>query len=159
MLLLKDKFPNAHIALERKSSIFLLMGHPLPLFSLFPSFQTNITILTTNICEKMLWPSSIRRPDSNPQPSELKSPPITTRPVAVNYLTNFQFLFIFGLIVFCKSLHSKCCSQTYPLLLGSCVGTVATTPDIRSSNQVIDVFQHIASLQFASDNGVRFVTR
>ena len=30
----------------------LKMGHPRPLFRLFSSFQTNITILTTNICEK-----------------------------------------------------------------------------------------------------------
>ena len=29
------------------------MGHPRPLFHLFSSFQTNITIFTTNICEKM----------------------------------------------------------------------------------------------------------
>ena len=32
---------------------FLKMGHPRPLFHLFSSFQTNITIFTTNICEKM----------------------------------------------------------------------------------------------------------
>ena len=44
------------------------------------SFQTNITMLTTNICEKMLFPSSIQRRDSNPEPSEHESPPITTRP-------------------------------------------------------------------------------
>ena len=51
------------------------MGHPRPLFRLFSSFQTNITILTTNICEKMLcW-----RRDSNPQPLEHESPPINTR--------------------------------------------------------------------------------
>ena len=49
-------------------------------FCLFSSFQANITILTTNIYEKMLWPSSIRRQDSNPQPSEHDSPPIITRP-------------------------------------------------------------------------------
>ena len=29
------------------------MGHPLPLFHLFSSFQTHITIFMTNICEKM----------------------------------------------------------------------------------------------------------
>ena len=29
----------------------LKMGHPRPLFHLFSSFRTNITILTTNICE------------------------------------------------------------------------------------------------------------
>ena len=46
------------------------------LFRLFLSFQTNITIFTTNKCEKC--PSSIRSWDSNPQPSEHESPPITT---------------------------------------------------------------------------------
>ena len=54
------------------------MGHPRPLFHLFSSFQTNITIFTTNICEKC--PSSIRCWDSNPQPLEHESPPITTWP-------------------------------------------------------------------------------
>ena len=29
------------------------MAHPWPRFRLFSSFQTNITILTTNKCEKM----------------------------------------------------------------------------------------------------------
>ena len=57
-----------------------LMDNPRPLLIYFWSFQTNITILTTNIFEKMLWPSSIWRWDSNPRPSERKSPPMTTRP-------------------------------------------------------------------------------
>ena len=51
-------------------------------FVYFRSFQTNNTIFTTNQCEKMSCPSSIRRRDSNPQPLERESPPITTRPVA-----------------------------------------------------------------------------
>ena len=35
-------------------SLFVFkMGQPRPLFRLFSSFQTNITILTTNKCEKM----------------------------------------------------------------------------------------------------------
>ena len=50
------------------------MGH----FCLFSSFQTNITIITTNQCEK--WPSGIWCWDSNPQPLEHESSPITTRP-------------------------------------------------------------------------------
>ena len=54
------------------------MGQPQPLFRLFLSFQTNITILTTHKCEKC--PSSIRRQDSNSQPSDYESPPLTTRP-------------------------------------------------------------------------------
>ena len=48
-------------------------------FVYFWSFETNIdTIFTTNQCEK--WTSSIRRQDSNPQPYEHESSPITTRP-------------------------------------------------------------------------------
>ena len=47
-------------------------------FCLFSSFQTHITILTANKCEK--YPSSIRCWDSNPWPLEHESPPITTRP-------------------------------------------------------------------------------
>ena len=61
------------------TSFFLKkMGNPWPLFSLFSSFQTNITIFTTYICEKCL--SSIWCWDSNPQPSGHESPPTTTRP-------------------------------------------------------------------------------
>ena len=56
----------------------LKMGHPRPLFRSFSSFQTNITIFTTNKCEKC--PSSILCWDSNPWPSEHESPPMTTRP-------------------------------------------------------------------------------
>ena len=48
------------------------------LFHLFSYFQTNITIFIANKCEN--FPSSIRCWDSNPQPSEHESPPITTRP-------------------------------------------------------------------------------
>ena len=60
------------------TSFFKKMGQSQPLFNLFSSFQTNITIFTTNICEKC--PSSIQCCDSNPQPSRHESPPITTRP-------------------------------------------------------------------------------
>ena len=42
------------------------------------SFQTNITILTSNKREK--FPSSIWCWDSNSKPLEHKSPPLTTRP-------------------------------------------------------------------------------
>ena len=58
--------------------VILKMGQPRPLFCLFLSFQTNNTILTTNKCKKC--PSSIQRQDSNSQPSDYKSPPLTTRP-------------------------------------------------------------------------------
>ena len=54
---------------------FKNMGQPRPLFRLFSSFQTNISILTTNKCEKC--PSSIRRRDSNAQPSDYESPHFT----------------------------------------------------------------------------------
>ena len=61
--------------------VFLKKGAILGLFfRLFSSFQKDITILTTNICEIILCPSSIQRWDSNPQPLEHECPPITTRP-------------------------------------------------------------------------------
>ena len=37
-----------------RATLFLKMCHPRPLFRLFSTFQTNTTILTTNIREKML---------------------------------------------------------------------------------------------------------
>ena len=52
------------------------MGQPRPLFRLFSSFQTNITIFTANKCKKCS--SSVRRWDSNPQPLEDEISPITT---------------------------------------------------------------------------------
>ena len=58
---------------------FLKMGQPRPLFCLFSSFQTNITNFTTNMNVKKC-PSSIWRWDSNSQPSDYQSPPLTTRP-------------------------------------------------------------------------------
>ena len=51
---------GAMVAAKRSSlSSFHKMGQPRPLFHFFSSFQTNITILTTNKCDKC--PSSIRR--------------------------------------------------------------------------------------------------
>ena len=70
-------------------NIFLKMGHPQPLFHLFLSFQANITILTTNKCEKC--PSSLRRWDLNSQPLEHESPHITTRPGLRPSKKNFVF--------------------------------------------------------------------
>ena len=49
-------------------------------FVYFRSFQTNNTFITSNHCEKMSCPPSVRCRDSNPQPSKFESPPITTRP-------------------------------------------------------------------------------
>ena len=59
------------------------MGHP-GLF-LYLSFQTNITIFTTKICEKM----SIQyiALGFEPQPSEYESPTINTRPGLAPALT------------------------------------------------------------------------
>ena len=54
------------------------MEHPRPLFRLFLSLQTNSPILTKlngNKCPSSMW-----HWDSNPQPLEIESPPITTRP-------------------------------------------------------------------------------
>ena len=55
------------------------MGHSQPLFRLFSFFQTNISIFTTNICEKMSI-QQVRCWQSNSQHSVHESPPITTRP-------------------------------------------------------------------------------
>ena len=53
------------------------MGQPRPLFRLFSVFS-NKQFFTTNQCEKMSYPSSIRRLDLNPRPLECESPPIST---------------------------------------------------------------------------------
>ena len=55
------------------------MGQTGLFFVYFRSFQTNIvTIFTKNKCDKC--PFSIQCLDSNSQPSDYKSPPLTTRP-------------------------------------------------------------------------------
>ena len=60
-------------------SFFKKIGQPRPLLSFTLGLQTNvITILTTNTSKK--YPSSIQCLDSNPQPLEHESPPITSRP-------------------------------------------------------------------------------
>ena len=56
--------------------IILFFKNGLTLAS-FSSFQTNITTLTTNKCEKC--PSSIRYQYSNTQPFDYEFPPLTTR--------------------------------------------------------------------------------
>ena len=61
--------------------VFQKLGQPRPLFRLFSVFQRNIiTNFTSDQCEKLSCPSSIRRQDSNPRPPEREPPPITTRP-------------------------------------------------------------------------------
>ena len=74
---------------SNKHSYFLKMAFLGLCFNLFSSFQTNITILTTNICEKS--PSSIRCWDSNPRPFEHESPPITTRSGLRSYLNRYEW--------------------------------------------------------------------
>ena len=55
------------------------MGHPGLFFVYFRSLQTHINTILQKIDVKKC-PSSIRRWDSNPRPSERESPPITARP-------------------------------------------------------------------------------
>ena len=63
------RYSQAELSTGMTGAIFFnKMGHPWPLFHLFLSFQTNITIFTTDLCEKC--PSSIRCWDSNRQLSE-----------------------------------------------------------------------------------------
>ena len=55
------------------------LNRPFPAyFSFVLSVQTNITIFTTNLCEKC--PSSKQHWDSNPQPSAHETPHLTTEP-------------------------------------------------------------------------------
>ena len=61
-----------------KVSLNFLIAPSRPLFLLFSSCLTNITIVTTNKCENR--PTGIRGWDLNQKPLEHKSPPITTRP-------------------------------------------------------------------------------
>ena len=62
-------------------SCFFLKNGPTPasVIIYFWSFQTNIITIFQQIYVKKC-PSSIWCRDSNPQPLEYKSPPITTRP-------------------------------------------------------------------------------
>ena len=64
--------------LVHKYSFFQKWANPGLIFVYFRSFQTHITIFTTNKCEKC--PSSIRCRDSNSRPSDFESLPVTTRP-------------------------------------------------------------------------------
>ena len=71
-------------------SVFLKkMGQTWPLFHLFLSLKTHITNFTTKTYVKK-YLSRIRCRDSNPQPSDRESLPITTRP---GLLPNVVILF------------------------------------------------------------------
>ena len=61
-------------------------------FNLCLLFQTNITILTTNIWEKC--PTSIWCQDLNPQPPGHETPPITTGPGLSPYINTFSLYLI-----------------------------------------------------------------
>ena len=69
--------------LDRVPFFLLKMGQPRQLLSfIFGLFkETSLQFFTTNICGKC--PSSIRCQDSNPQPSERESLPITTKSLSV----------------------------------------------------------------------------
>ena len=83
------------------------MGQPRPLFCLFSSFQqTNITIFTTNICEKMSIQYTVL--DSNPQPSDCEYHPITTRP-GLHSSTHDPFMTIFSLLSSFKQFSLRNC--------------------------------------------------
>ena len=77
ILLERNRVQHLHLFLTNSPTIFKNGPSPAS-FSFFSSFQTNITIFTTNKCEKC--PSSIRGWDSKTRPLEHESPPITTRP-------------------------------------------------------------------------------
>ena len=65
-------------SIRQQNMFFIKMGHSRPLFVYFQPFQTNITILQQIYVKKC--PSSIWCRDSNSQPLEHKSSPITARP-------------------------------------------------------------------------------
>ena len=60
------------------SSFFKKMGQPRPLFVYFRLFKQTLQFLQQINVKKC--PSSIRRWDSNSQPCDYESPPLTTRP-------------------------------------------------------------------------------
>ena len=76
---------------------FLKMGQPRPLFCLFLIFSNKQYFFTKYQCEK--FPSTIQRQDSNPQPLEHESSPITSRPRPYN----------------CLSHRSRCAALVWPL--------------------------------------------
>ena len=68
---------------------FKKMGQPRPLFHLFSSFQTHITLFSTNKCEKC--PFRIWCRNSNSRPLEHESAPITTWPgLSPSFHNNFS---------------------------------------------------------------------
>ena len=79
------------------------MGQLWPLFVYFRSFQTINTIFTTNQCERMSSPSSIRRWDLNPQHPLVIVP--QTKAVCMNPWTEFStphFCLFQMILLFCN---------------------------------------------------------
>ena len=75
--------PTIRVWIPLKSTVaffqmFFKWVNPGLFFVYFQSFHSNITIFTTNQCEKC--PSSIRHWALNSQPSDYQSPPLATRP-------------------------------------------------------------------------------
>ena len=89
LILFTQKSPHNHLPLvhlihhifgecEHFFSLFLKMGQPRPLFCLLLVFSNKRYKFYNKLCEKCR--SSIPHWDSNSQPSDYDSPPLTTRP-------------------------------------------------------------------------------
>ena len=65
---------------KHSNNIIFLNGPSSASFSFIFVFSNKQYNSLTIMCEKMLWPSSIRHRDSNQRPLEHESLPITTRP-------------------------------------------------------------------------------
>ena len=74
----KNKQKEAGIGLLKTSFLFL-MGHIRPLFVYFRFFKQTVQFFTTNQCDKLSIQYKVCG-DSNPQPLEHDSSPITTSP-------------------------------------------------------------------------------
>ena len=79
---------------------FFKMGQPQSLFRLFSDLSNKQYIFLQQINVKI--PSSIRCRDSNPQPLEHESSPITTRPMKFQRIVIPLIVFIF--LLFCSAL-------------------------------------------------------
>ena len=107
--------PTNQIAGIQTLTFLKKMGQPRPLFNLFLSFQTHITNFATNRYVKK-YPSSIHCWDSNAQPLEHESTPITTRPglppiqtLTFRYLLEWDFYLDKAS---CRLLSCSACDET-----------------------------------------------
>ena len=76
---------------DSQECILKKMDHPLHIFHLFLSSQTNLSIFTS-MCEK--YPSSIRYWDSNQQPSDQGSSPSLMRVSSYHFFNQTPHLFV-----------------------------------------------------------------